>query len=526
MTLPSRGHRGASDPAVGISGAEHPGAVFAGKFQLLDLLGRGGMGSVWRAQDLMLGRPVAIKFIRPVRELDEEGAQEARVRFEREARAAAQLRTRHVVQIYEYGFHGDIPYIVMEMLAGETLGQRMERLGRLPPPALARILDQAAKALELAHAAGIIHRDLKPANIFLAREDNEEIVKILDFGVAKATGMDADGDNTATGRLVGSPYYMSPEQARGEKNLDGRSDLWSMAVILFRALTGHKAFSGDSIGAVMVQILRDPIPLPSRYLPELPGPIDKFFERALARDPARRFQTAGEMARAFGAVAAGISGSRWPAPPQAVTTSGDSWARRSGPSNPPARTPVPGDAVLTLSGSAVQPLSETAATRIEPAMMVVPPPPTPSASPLSLTSQGTPGPGMTFGGSGTLTHLPFSPPVRRALWAAAGFGVAIAVVGLVLIARVAFSDPPASVEAVTTPDERPAAAGAQPAPPSTAVSAAPSAAAPPADTSSTAVGGATPGASAGAEPAASASPSPPPTAPAKPPPPKRKPKWY
>ena len=283
-----------------------PGAVIHGKFELLAELGRGGMGSVWRARDRQLGRDVAIKFIQPAAALDAAQAAEARVRFEREARAAAALATRHVVQIHEYGIDGDTPFIVMELLAGETLAQRLEQVRRLPLPAAARVLKQAAKALQQAHDAGIVHRDLKPANLFLAQSDGEEVVKILDFGVAKATGVGGDIETTSTGHLVGSPHYMSPEQARGHKDVDGRSDLWSMAVILFRALTGQRAFAGDSLGNVIAQICSDPIPAPSSMAPELPPEVDAFFARALARDRSQRFQTAAEMADAFAEIA-GVS---------------------------------------------------------------------------------------------------------------------------------------------------------------------------------------------------------------------------
>ncbi|WP_169796688.1 serine/threonine-protein kinase [Chondromyces crocatus] len=416
MLPPPRGPRASTpDPTLGFTAVEQPGAVLAGKFQILDLLGRGGMGSVWRAQDLMLGRQVAIKFIRLVQELDEDVAAEARMRFEREARAAAQLRTRHVVQIYEYGFHEDIPYIVMEMLAGETLAQRLEDAGRLTPMQSARILDQAARALELAHHAGIVHRDLKPANIFLAREDNDEIIKILDFGVAQASGTGLDGSQTATGRLVGSPFYMSPEQARGIRPLDGRSDLWSLAVILFRMVTGERAFSGDSLGAVMVQILREPIPLPSRVLPELPPSMDAFFERAFSRDRDRRFQTAGEMAQAFSAIAVPLAGERW-------ETTGASGLHATTMGTP-----------LSLSlPSAVSTAPASGPLAGAPVVM-------PASAPPSFTER----PSLSQGGmTGTLTQVPWSPSVRRALWAAAGAGVTLTVTGLVLVARVAFSDPP------------------------------------------------------------------------------------
>ncbi|EYF07512.1 serine/threonine-protein kinase [Chondromyces apiculatus] len=525
MMPPPRAPRAPTpDPSIGYSDVEQPGAVVAGKFQILDLLGRGGMGSVWRAQDLMLGRQVAIKFIRLAQDLDEGAASEARMRFEREARAAAQLRTRHVVQIYEYGFHEDTPYIVMEMLAGETLSQRLDRVGRFTPAQCARILDQTARALELAHNAGIVHRDLKPANIFLAREDSDEVVKILDFGVAQANTMALDGQQTATGRLVGSPFYMSPEQARGVRPLDGRSDLWSLAVILFRMLTGEKAFSGDSLGAVMVQILREPIPMPTHFAADLPQSLDRFFERAFARDRNFRFQSASEMTQAFGAIAGVAPVERW--------GSGSSESLQSVTMG----TPIS----LSISGVSGVSLPSVPAP---PAAMSITAPLTPRPVPIDRPSADQ---GLALGHSGTLTQMPWSPSVRRALWAAAGAGTALTVTGLVLVARVAFSDPsdPAtsgtSAVASPPPQHAPALSGvptAQPganggtsatsATPDQPTPASPDKAAP--DPTASAAGTTTATASAAAttaEPRPAAASTAPVTQPARPQPPKRKPTWY
>jgi serine/threonine-protein kinase len=192
----------------------------------------------------------------------------------------------------------------MELLQGEDLGARLRRTPRLGLAETVTIFVQAAKALRLAHEAGIIHRDLKPGNIFLARSDDEEVVKLLDFGVAKAVTNLLE-ETTRTGELLGSPGYMSPEQARGYKQIDARSDLWSMGVILFRMLTGVKPFTGQSLGDVIVKICVEPIPTPRQYAPDLPPAIDRFFVKALARDPARRFQSAREMAAEL-SVAAGV----------------------------------------------------------------------------------------------------------------------------------------------------------------------------------------------------------------------------
>jgi serine/threonine-protein kinase len=277
-----------------------PGAVFGGKYQIERALARGGMGSVWVARHVQLGSTVAVKFL----DAGFAASPAHRARFEREARASASIKSPHVVQVQDYGFEGDVPYLVMELLEGEDLAQRLRRVRRLSIPDTARLLAQIGKALRKAHEMSIVHRDLKPANLFLARVDDEEIVKILDFGIAKEQGAPI-GDATRTGEVVGSPHYMSPEQVRAERDLDGRTDLWSVGVILYRALVGVLPFPGDQMGPVLAKILTDPIPLPTQLAPDLPLSMNDFFLRALARDRQQRFQTIAEMVDAFQLAAGG-----------------------------------------------------------------------------------------------------------------------------------------------------------------------------------------------------------------------------
>jgi eukaryotic-like serine/threonine-protein kinase len=278
------------------------GRTVAGKYTLEREIARGGMGAVWSAFDTSLRRRVALKLM----SADHLASPSARSRFEREAMAIAQLQSPHVVQIYDYGIDGDAPYIVMELLDGEDLQARLSRLGRLPAPVVAGILTQAAKALSAAHASGIVHRDIKPANIFMARHDGDESVKVLDFGVAALVSGLAGTDPhvTRAGGVVGTPHYMSPEQVRGSRGVEFRSDLWSLAVVAYRALTGHLPFEAEAFGELLIQICTDPIPPPSRLDAALGTEVDRFFERALARDPARRFSSPREMAAAFAALAA------------------------------------------------------------------------------------------------------------------------------------------------------------------------------------------------------------------------------
>ncbi|WP_437760715.1 protein kinase domain-containing protein [Sorangium sp. So ce1389] len=271
------------------------GSVIAGRYRLERMLARGGMGSIWVARHLQLDVGVAVKLMAS----EYAASTTARARFEREARAAAQLKIPNVVHVHDYGIEDDTPFLVMELLEGEDLETRLAREGRLTGAATLTIVTQVCKALRRAHEMGIIHRDLKPANLFLSRQDEDELVKVLDFGIAKAEGMLLAGKETKTGTLVGSPYYMSPEQVRRSKSLDRRSDLWSIGVIIYRCLTGRLPFPGEEIGEVFVAICTEDFPLPSSLAPELGPEVDRFFARALMRDPEHRFQSASELAEAF-----------------------------------------------------------------------------------------------------------------------------------------------------------------------------------------------------------------------------------
>jgi serine/threonine-protein kinase len=274
-----------------------PGLVVADRFRLVRPLGQGGMGAVWLAQHTGLDIPCAVKFIH------EEAARshELRVRFEREAKAAAQLRSPHVVQILDHGVWQDTPYIAMELLEGEDLARRLRKRRPLEPREVAAIASQVGRALVKAHAAGLVHRDLKPANIFLVHDDDREIAKVLDFGVAKATAlgnsMGTEGD-TKTGAIVGTPSFMSPEQARGNKDVDHLADLWALAVVVFLCLTGKLPFRSDALGDLLVKIIVEPLPVPSEIASVPPG-FDAWWARAANRDPTLRFQTAKELTEAL-----------------------------------------------------------------------------------------------------------------------------------------------------------------------------------------------------------------------------------
>ncbi len=312
------------------------GTIIAGKYRLEGALARGGMGSVWEARHLGLDTRVAIKFIGP----DVFRLQEARRRFEREAKAAAFLKSTHVVQIHDYGVEGDLPYLVMELLTGEDLGERLRRRERLSPRETASIVTQVARALRRAADAGIVHRDLKPSNVFIvAGEDDEELVKVLDFGIAKAPRLDTT-EQTGMGAIIGSPRYMSPEQARASPLVDPRSDLWSLAVIAYRAITGVYPFDSTEMTDLIVKICTETPTPPSVLDPSLDPEVDAFFVRALARDPGDRFQTAREMAAAF-SLAIGEPPSSMTSRNLLVTMLPNPPSRPSSPSTTPVAPPRP-----------------------------------------------------------------------------------------------------------------------------------------------------------------------------------------
>jgi serine/threonine-protein kinase len=228
-----------------------------GKYRLEKEIGRGSMGTVWSAVHLTLGQRVAIKLIAA----EHAQAVEARQRFSTEAKAAARLRSRYVVQVYDDGeTPAGTPYIVLEYLDGETLEQRLERERDVPLNDAVRITRHVARALSRAHAAGIVHRDLKPANVFLTRSEDDEVgwlAKVLDFGIAK---LEEHGiaSTTKTGALLGTPLFMSPEQVRGANSVDARSDLYSLGMVFYNMLTGAYAFNGESFADVLVAICTGP----------------------------------------------------------------------------------------------------------------------------------------------------------------------------------------------------------------------------------------------------------------------------
>jgi serine/threonine protein kinase len=272
------------------------GTVLAGKYRLVSMLGHGGMGSVWRAERLGWQAPVAVKLMHSPGLQD----QSSLARFQREAHLAASLRSVHIVQILDDGVDPTLgtPFIVMELLEGETLAERLQRMRRLRPQVVAQIVSQIARALSRAHDAGLIHRDLKPDNVLIVRNDDEEVVKVLDFGIAKwmiSPNGTKHGPRTISGQMLGTPVYMSPEQFGNPARVDHRADLWSLAVITCECLTGVRPFNGETLVSLALQVCSGKPPAPSSLGP-VPDGFDAWFAKAVARDRDQRFPSARLMA--------------------------------------------------------------------------------------------------------------------------------------------------------------------------------------------------------------------------------------
>lgn len=281
------------------------GTQVTANVRLVELLGEGGMGSVWVAEHEGLQTRVAVKFIAADLIREDPTLLE---RFNREAALTAQIKSPNVVQTFDHGVMDDgRPYIVMELLDGEPLSALMKRDGQLSIDQTEAVVRQTGKALARAHKLDIVHRDIKPENLFLEDDEDEELflLKVLDFGIAKQTNLAQPSNVTSTNMMVGTPEYMSPEQVLSSKTVDGQADCWSLAVVAYRCLTAGVPFTGETVGAVAVAIASGVFTPVTHYRPDLPPTIDAWFARALTVDPKGRFSSAREMARAFSAAARG-----------------------------------------------------------------------------------------------------------------------------------------------------------------------------------------------------------------------------
>jgi eukaryotic-like serine/threonine-protein kinase len=274
-----------------------PGDVLAGKYRVESVLGAGGMGVVVLATHLELDERVAMKFLLP----HAVESAEAAARFVREARAAVKIKSEHVARVSDVGrLENGSPYIVMEYLEGADLSAVVQR-GPLPIEDAVDFVIQASDAMAEAHAAGIVHRDLKPSNLFMSmRSDGTPIIKVLDFGISKVNVPDtSDAGLTRTTTIMGSPFYMSPEQMRSSKDVDHRTDIWALGVILYELLTGTQPFNGETLPQLVAAILAEPPhPLRARR-PEVPPDLEAVVFHCLEKDRDRRFQSVGAMAQAL-----------------------------------------------------------------------------------------------------------------------------------------------------------------------------------------------------------------------------------
>ncbi len=298
------------------------GAMVTPQVRLSRPLGEGGMGSLWVADHLAMQIEVAVKFVAMDVAASDPSILE---RFDREASVLVQLDSPQVVKLFERGQTDDgTPFIVMELLLGETLVDRLERTGEMSPAAVAVILDQLGAGLEHFHGKAIIHRDLKAENIFLVGPVEQPVVKILDFGLARPPGAPGDKKLTGLGTLVGTAEFMSPEQIISAMDVDHSADLWALAVLAYMMLVATRPFDGDNMGAVLMAVRMGQYDPPSSLLPGLPPGIDEWFAKAFDLNHKQRFQSAREACGAWQSAIIMTAGAPAPAPaPTAGVPTGD-----------------------------------------------------------------------------------------------------------------------------------------------------------------------------------------------------------
>ena len=330
-----------------------------GSYRVVAKLGAGGMGTVYIAEHQLLGSRAAIKVLLPDLSKQDKIVQ----RFFDEARAATRIRDPGIVTVHDFGWHNGDAYIVMELLTGETLGQRLG-IGRMAPLQAVRLIQMCGLAMAAAHARGIIHRDLKPDNIFVVADPavpGGERVKLLDFGIAKLLDRDRDDGHhsTVTGAIMGTPAYMSPEQCRGAGEIDHRTDIYALGCVLFQLLTGRPPFIAQTPGDMIACQIRETPPAPSKVFAGIGAELDAMVLKCLAKNPDDRFQTMSELVRA-GAAVTGENHALETIPPMLPRKTGPEVTQPSMPPTPqpalatprPSTGPIGEMPITTLAGSA------------------------------------------------------------------------------------------------------------------------------------------------------------------------------
>ncbi|HEY3499228.1 MAG TPA: serine/threonine-protein kinase [Polyangiaceae bacterium] len=398
-----------------------PGQILDNKYRVVRLIGEGGMGAVFEGENTLIKRRVAIK----APHAQAAGHEATLVRFEREAQAAGRIGSDHILEIIDLGvLPGGERYMVMEFLEGEPLSGRIRQHGRLSPAQLYPLMRQALVGLQAAHRAGIVHRDLKPDNIFILNQKlgHKDFVKLIDFGISKFNVLGGDMAMTRTGAVMGTPYYMSPEQAKGASNIDARSDIYTMGVIAYEALAGQVPFDGSTFNELMFKIVLSTPRSLAETVPGTDSQVIALIDKAMAREPADRYQSAEEFITALDnwAAATGIPATGSPFIPQrgalevqkpaatsnvntgVVARTGSSWAS-SQTGDSPAQSgkkklvvaAAAGVAItlagvalaIKLSGGDAKPSPESAASSEASAVAAAPPPAPATPEPTKPTAE-------------------------------------------------------------------------------------------------------------------------------------------